>query len=221
MVCACLDARRRGYLDIVLGMAAIFAVAETILFQPNEYDNNKLFYIWYMFAAILAADYGSVIMQRLAGLRGRVVLAALFLAVSMLSGALSIGREVVSGYQLFSRNAVEAGEWIDGHTPRDAVFLTGQQHINPVCSLAGRQIICGSDLYVFFHGLDYRAQAQDCQSFYEHPAEYADVLERYGVDYIYVSDYERSEFDVDLEEIDARYDLVYQNPDVRIYEVDK
>ena len=221
MVCACLDARRRGYLDIVLGMTAIFAVAETILFQPNEYDNNKLFYIWYMFAAILAADYGSVIMQRLAGLRGRVVLAALFLAVSMLSGALSIGREVVSGYQLFSRNAVEAGEWIDGHTPRDAVFLTGQQHINPVCSLAGRQIICGSDLYVFFHGLDYRAQAQDCQSFYEHPAEYADVLERYGVDYIYVSDYERSEFDVDLEEIDARYDLVYQNPDVRIYEVDK
>ena len=45
-----------------------------------------------MFAVILAADYGSVIMQRLAGLRGRYILCALFLFVSMFSGALSIAR---------------------------------------------------------------------------------------------------------------------------------
>lgn len=70
----------------------------------------------------------------------------------MFSGALSLGREAVSGYQLFSANAVAAGDWIHENTDRDDVFLTGQQHINPVCSLAGRQIICGSDLYVFFHG---------------------------------------------------------------------
>ena len=221
MICAVLESRRRGYGDIVMGMAAIFLVAETILFQPNEYDNNKLFYIWYMFAVILAADYGSVIMQRLAGLRGRYVLCALFFFVSVFSGALSIAREVVSGYQLFSKTAVEAGKWIDENTDRDAVFMTGQQHINPVCSLAGRQIICGSDLYVFFHGLDYRTQAGACEGFYEHPELNEHLIERYGVDYIYVSDYERAEFDVDLTYIDEHYDLVYQNPDVRIYEVQK
>ena len=99
------------------------------------------------------------------------------------------------------------------------MFLTGQQHINPVCSLAGRQIICGSDLYVFFHGLNYRQQAADCQRFLEYPAENARVLDTYGVDYIYVSDYERAEFDVDLEYIDENYDLVFMNRDVRIYEV--
>ena len=221
MLCAVLEARRRGYGDIVMGMAAIFIVAETILFQPNEYDNNKLFYIWYMFAVILAADYGSVIMQRLAGLRGRYILCALFLFVSVFSGALSIARETISGYQLFSRTAVEAGKWIDENTEKDAVFMTGQQHINPVCSLAGRQIICGSDLYVFFHGLDYRAQAGASEGFYEYPELNAHLIERYGVDYIYVSDYERAEFDVDLTYIDEHYDLVYQNPDVRIYEVQR
>ena len=220
MICALLESRRRGYGDIVMGMAAIFVVAETILFQPNEYDNNKLFYIWYMFAAILAADYGSVIMQRLAGLRGRYVLCALFLFVSVFSGALSIARETISGYQLFSKTAVEAGKWIDENTDRDAVFMTGQQHINPVCSLAGRQIICGSDLYVFFHGLDYSAQAGACQGFYEYPELNAHLIGRYGVDYIYVSDYERAEFDVDLTYIDEHYDLVYQNPDVRIYQTE-
>lgn len=218
-VCACLNARRRGLLDITLGMTAVFIVAELILFQQNEYDNNKLFYIWYMFAIILAADYGAVLMQRLVGLRGRAVLCALFLWASVFSGALSIGREVVSRYQLFSPSAVAAGQWIDGHTEKDAVFMTGQQHINPVCTLAGRQILCGSDLYVFFHGLDYQAQAADCRAFYEHPAENADVLERYGVDYIYVSDYERSEYDVDAAAIEEAYALVYQNADARIYAV--
>ena len=217
---ACLNARRRGQADILCGMAAVFLVADWVLFQRNPYDNNKLFYIWYMFGAILAADYGSVIMQRLDGLRGRWLLAGLFMAASVLSGSLSLAREAVSSYQLFSKNAVDAGAWIDENTDRDAVFLTGQQHINPVCSLAGRQIICGSDLYVFFHGLDYGEQAYSCQRFYENPQENTDVLTQYGVDYVYVSDYERADFDVDLSSLDAMYDLVYENPDVRIYQVE-
>ena len=218
VICACLCARKRGYLDIVLGMTAVYVVAETILFQPNEYDNNKLFYIWFMFAMILAADYGSMLMQRLAGLPGRALLCGLFLWASLFSGALSLGREAVSGYQLFSANAVAAGDWIRENTDHDDVFLTGQQHINPVCSLVGRQIICGSDLYVFFHGLDYNQQSADCRRFYEDPRANADVLTTYDVHYIYVSDYERAEFDVDLDALDADYELVYENDDVRIYD---
>ena len=219
ILCACLNARRRGQLDILLGMTAIFVIAELILFQRNEYDNNKLFYIWFMFGAILAADYGSILMQRMAGLAGRNLLCALFIFVSIFSGGLSLARETISGYQLFGANAVKAGEWIRENTENDAVFMTGQQHINPVCSLAGRQIICGSDLYVFFHGLNYSQMEADCRRFYEYPASNAAVLDRYGVDYIYISDYERADFDVDLTTIDETYELVYQNPDVRIYRV--
>ena len=148
----------------------------------------------------------------------RALLCGLFLWASMFSGALSLGREAVSGYQLFSANAVAAGDWIRENTDRDDVFLTGQQHINPVCSLAGRQIICGSDLYVFFHGLDYSQQSADCRRFYEAPRENADVLETYNVHYIYVSDYERAEFDVDLYALDEAYELIYANDDVRIYD---
>ena len=124
----------------------------------------------------------------------------------------------MSGYQLFSANAVKAGAWIEENTAHDDVFLTGQQHINPVCSLAGRQIICGSDLYVFFHGLDYGQQSADCRRFFEDPAQNGDVLETYDVHYIYVSDYERAEFDVDTETLEATYPIVYENQDVRIYD---
>ena len=48
--------------------------------------------------------------------------------------------------------------------------------------------------------------------------ENADVLETYNVHYIYVSDYERAEFDVDLYALDETYELIYANDDVRIYD---
>ena len=211
------DLVRRGHGEVLCGMGAIFLVAECILFQPNEYDNNKLFTIWYLFLCLLCCDYGAVIYLRLAGLRGRVILAGAFLLLSILSGALSLGREAISHYQLFSQNAVDAGAWIEENTPRDAVFITGQQHINPVVSLAGRQIVCGSDLYVFFHGLNYREQAEDCRRFYEDPEQNADVLSKYGVSHIYLSDYERSELAVDARAIEARYPLLYENADVKVY----
>ena len=212
------DLFRRGRGELFFGMTAIFAVAELFIFQPNEYDNNKLFYIWYLYVCILAADAGGVVMQRLAGLRGRAVLAAFFLFGSVFSGCLSIGREAVSSYQLFSANACRAADWILKNTEKDSVFLTGQQHVNPVASLAGRQIICGSDLYVFFHGLHYAEEQAACRLFYEDPDGCRDVLRRYGVDYIYVSDYERSDFDVDTETIGENWPLVYENRDVRIYD---
>ena len=79
------------------------------------------------------------------------------------------------------------------------------------------QILCGSDLYVFFHGLSYREEAAACRNFYENPEESQDILTRYHVDYIYVSDYERADFDVDLDALDAGWPLVYENRDVRIY----
>ncbi|MBR0319939.1 MAG: hypothetical protein IIX10_02675, partial [Clostridia bacterium] len=60
-----------------------------------------------------------------------------------------------------------------------------------------------------------------CIRFYEYPSSNTAVLEKYGVDYIYISDYERADFDVDMETIDETYDLVYQNPDVRIYRVNE
>ena len=217
MICAILNCRRRHTMPIVFGMMSIYLVAELVLFQPNEYDNNKLFYLWYVFAVILAADYGYILMKRLEGLRGRMLLCILFIGVSIFSGMLSLAREAVSSYQLFSSTAVKAGTWIDEHTDREAVFMTGQQHINPVCSLAGRQIVCGSDLYVFFHGLDYTEQRNDCLQFYAHPVENEDILKKYGIDYICLSDYERSEMFVDTDALDEQYDLVYENRDVRIY----
>ena len=221
VICGILSCKKRGYFDIVLGMTFVYVVAEIIIFQPNEYDNNKIFYIWYMFAMIIAADYLEMIMIRLDNLPGRNLLFTIFMMVSICSGSLSIARECISSYQLFSASAVEAGKWIEENTDKKDIFMTGQQHINPVCSLAGRQIICGSNLYVYFHGLSYSQQEYDCKSFYINPKENYSVIYKYDIDYIYLSDYEKSEIEVDERNLDEMFEIVFKNRDVKIYKINK
>ena len=44
-------------------------------------------------------------------------------------------------------------------------------------------------------------------------------LEKYGVDYIYVSYYERSKYNVDEEALRRNYDVVFENPAAVIFAV--
>ena len=121
---------------------------------------------------------------------------------TFLSAGLTIARECVSDYQAFNRDAVEAGEYIRNRTPREAVFVTGTQHLNPVVAIAGRTIVCGPDLWLYWHGFDTSERQEDLRIFYEDPEGHPEIPQRYGADYIYVSSYERSEYSVDEAALD-------------------
>ena len=200
-----------------LGALCVYVVAELIQFQPNAYDNNKLFYVAYMAMMPAMGLYLVKLWDKLRGVRGRALLAAAFLAASTLSGALSLGREIVSDYRLFSREAAEAGVWAEANTPEHAVFLTGSEHNNPVAALAGRNIVCGTPSYLFFHGIAYTGAMRDERAMFEHPGDSAELFERYDVDYVYVSTYERSDYAVDEAWFADNCRLEYAAGDVCIY----
>ena len=200
-----------------LGALMIYIVAELIQFQPNEYDNNKLFYVAYMAMMPAIGAYLVALWNRLKGLPGRALLAAVFLAAATLSGALSIGREVVSDYQLFSADEVSAAAFIEENTPRDAVILTGNQHNNAVAALTGRNIVCGTGSYLYYHGLDYGAQQDDERTMFESPEDSAALFEQYGVRYVYVSSHERGKFAVDEAWFADHCDLLFAEGDVCLY----
>ena len=121
---------------------AVLMVAEFIVFQPNEYDNNKLIFVTYMILTILVSDWLLYMWNRLLVINGRVYLAILVIFLGTFSGILTICREFCSGGQFvtFSKDMIEMSEYIKENTPSDAVFLTSTSHINPVSSLAGRNI---------------------------------------------------------------------------------
>ncbi|NLX82817.1 MAG: hypothetical protein GXZ04_03250, partial [Clostridiales bacterium] len=200
------------------GAFVIFVIAEFILFQPNEYDNNKLFYVWWLLCAMPAADYAFTLFDRLKGLRSRRVIAALAVFVMFFTGVLALAREMVSNYMMFSAADVRLADFIKHETPPDSRFITGTQHVNPVSSLTGREIVCGPDLWLYFHGFDTRARQEDITRFYQNPTANADIPKKYGADYILLGSFER-DVRPDEDALDERYIRVYEDGDMVLYKV--
>ncbi len=197
----------------------IILAAELIRFQPNEYDNNKLFYPAYLFCCMIIADWCRDIWHRLKGLRARNVIAVLAAAVFFLSAGLTVWRECVSDYQAYSAESVAVGEFAKNETEENAVFLTGTQHLNPVLSIGGKTIVCGPDLWLYWHGFDTSERKTDLYTFYSDPSNHEEILEKYGVDYILVSSYERDSYEVDEEALDSMFQTVFSNGEATVYRV--
>ena len=119
----------------------------------------------------------------------------------------------------FSRESVEVGEFVRDGTGKDTVFLTGTQHLNPVLSIGGRTIVCGPDLWLYWHGFDTTERKADLRLFYEDPENHPEIPQKYNADYIYVSSSERAEYDVDEEALDRNYQKVFENGEATIWEV--
>ena len=218
------DALRQKRL-IASGAFVIYLVAEFILFQPNEYDNNKLLYVWFLLCLPMAADYAFDLYDRLRGLGGRRLIALGFVFTCFFSAMLTVARECVSDYQAYSERDIQTAEYVREHTPEHSVFLTGNQHLNPVSSLAGRTILCSSDLYLYYHGFNTGARRAEIAAFYEDPAANLDLLKKYQVQYIYVSHYERadSQYNLNEEALESLFPLIFETSGGhnRIFEVPK
>lgn len=216
ILCALLE-KNKKHRRIAAGAFVIFIAAEFIRFQPNEYDNNKLFYLWYLLCCYLAADYAFLLWERLKELRGRWVLAGFTAVCLFLSAGLTIARECVSNYQVYSAEDVACAEFIKENTEDDSLFITGTQHLNPVSSLAGRTIICGPDLWLYYHGFSTYERQDALEAFYSAPAHNLHLIDQYEADYIYISAYEQSNYIIDLEAFDELFDKIYEEGSTHIY----
>lgn len=201
------------------GALSIILAAELIRFQPNEYDNNKLLYLAWLLCAMIVADWCAMVWRRLKGMRARPVIAAATAVTLFLSAGLTLARETVSDYRAFSASSVEIGEYVRDNTEEHAMFMAGTQHLNPVSAIAGRRIVCGPDLWLYYHGFNTSERKADVAAFYEAPEENAALLAKYDVDYILVTSYERSSYAVDEEALRHLYPVVFENGEGTVYQV--
>lgn len=173
---------------------AIWFLAELVVFQPNDYDNNKLLYAAWALLCCAGADFLARLLERLRsrGLRAAVLAAAL--PVCVCSAALTMGREWVAKYELFGEGALALCEYVEEYVPPDAVILTDTRHNNEIASLTGRDIVCGSSSYLYFHGLAYGKNEEAVRCMYRDPEGSAEWFREFGVDYILISDFEVSSY---------------------------
>ena len=189
-----------------------------MVFQPNLYDNNKLLFVVHMLTCGVVASFLATLYHKLQGLPGRALMAACAVFLGTISGTLTLAREAVSDYELFSAAQVDAAQYAAQNLPRDAVLLTADEHNNPFASLAGLTIVQGSPSYLFFHGVYDTDRAADVYAMYTEPGALDRLKDAYGITHVVLSSHEYA-LGADASVLD-HLPVVYENSDVTIYAVD-
>lgn len=199
------------------GGLAILALAEFVVFQPNNYDNNKLLYVWHILGCILAAQLLVDIFAEVRTLPWRALGLAACCFAGMFGSVLTVGREALSDYRQWSADDMALADYIDENAGSDALFLTSDSHLTPVFALAGRRILCGSGSYVYYHGMDYSAEYNAMRALYETPDE--DTLAAWDIGYAVFDSSVYAKFAADESWYAARYDVWYENAACRVYKI--
>lgn len=198
----------------------IWFLAELVEFQPNDYDNNKLLYVAYGLLCCAGAEFLTALLQRI-NLQGlRVALGAVCIAVCAFSALLTMGREAVAQYELFGQGALSLCDYVEANLEPDAVVLTDTRHNNEIAALTGRNIVCGSPSYLYFHGLPYGKSEWAAKLMYEASEESRELFYEFGVDYVLVSDFERSAYQLDEGKLSALFPKVFDDGSRALYRVE-
>ncbi|MDD7404137.1 MAG: hypothetical protein SO170_01185 [Butyribacter sp.] len=206
---------------IMLPSAFLWLISEFIIFQPNVYDNNKLLLVAYLFFCIAVSDF---ICDKLQKIRESFILyyggIALLIFLGSISAILTMAREAVSEYELYSKGYAEAAAFIEKETKPSDLLLTATNHNNAVASLTGRNIVCGSSSFLYYHGVDYAQNEADVKTMYEDSEKRDALLEQYGVDYIVLGPNELFTYLItDYKSMLEKYPVCFQKDDVVILKV--
>lgn len=135
-----------------------------------------------------------------------------------ISGPMTILREWRSSYMMFSNADVSAANYIRENTEASDLFLTDYSwHLNPVSVLTGRSIVCGPDLFLYYHGIDTDERQQDVRAMFEEPWDNEQLFEDYGVSYVYIGSAERSSFAIDYEYFETNGSVLYEQDGILVY----
>jgi hypothetical protein len=197
--------------------AALIVFCFFFVVSANHFDNLKFIYYGYSVTTVIIARWLWRLAQR-PKLRAIVVL---ILFCSTASGALAIIREAKLVHGIFVHEEIEAGKFARSKLPPKALFLTGQYHNQPVLCLAGKPIVLGYDFWITSHGYtrdQFDAIKNDVKAMYRGGPGATILLEKYGVDYIYIGPKERADFTPNTHYFDDNYTVVFRNKDITIYD---
>ena len=133
---------------------------------------------------------------------------------------MTILREWRSSYMLFSNADIQAADYIRENTDPKGLFLTDYSwHLNAVSVLTGRSIVCGPDLFLYYHGIDTRERREDIDTMFKTPWDNVELFEKYGIRYVYIGSAERSKYDIDMDFFETNGTLLYDEDGIQIFEL--
>ncbi len=165
----------------------LFMIANLFIFQPWDWDNTKYLTFWYLGASIMAGVMLTKLITHKKPLL--TILATLIFVASIYSGtfdAISLLDVQKNKLAFFSREQVEASDFIRKNTEARAIFLTGDNHDNLVTALAGRRILLGYPGWLWSYGVNYWGRQKDVGLIKTGSDQAQELLTKYKIDYVVI-----------------------------------
>ena len=138
----------------------LFLMPNFFLFQPWEFDNNKILFYWWILAIIFC------FMPLLSFLWKKKIIGKSLVVILIFFGILAGSFDFVTkffwtkkvgsfGYSDYSKENIEMAQWIKENSAENALFLTSPS-VDPVpLFLAGRPVYLGFEGWLWTQGLNY------------------------------------------------------------------
>lgn len=147
-------------IHFVIASLFLFLIPNLFLFQPWEFDNNKIFFYWWILAIIFCViPLFQIFSQKNILGKGLIVFLIFF---AILAGTFDFtskllqAKKEVYGYSDGTDYNIEIGNWIKANTAENNLFLTASV-VDPVpIFLAGRPVYLGYEGWLWSAGLDYK-----------------------------------------------------------------
>ena len=94
-----------------------------------------------------------------------------------------------------------------------------ESHDNAVAVLTGRNIVCGSGSYLYFHGVDYARQRQDAESMLTDADMFERYKDEYEVDFVYMGYYEKAMSGQISDYLAEHYPVFFEKGGITIYDL--
>ncbi len=185
--------QKRDIVWVVSFFWFLFALANVVQFQPQQWDNTKMF-AWVYFGLSIPVVWA---MSWIASYGKRPFAWLVFLSLTgilCVSGAVDLMHNLDfqrKTFEMLSAEQVQLGEYVRLHTMPDAVFLSRPIVSNPVSMIGGRSVYLGYPGWAFSYGLDYSTREQNITKVFRSDLSLNTLREQEKIDYIYIEKNEK------------------------------
>lgn len=204
------------WLLIIEGLFILIA-CNLYVFQPNIWDNMKFITYAYIWLTLPVAWLLAKFVRP--GWPEKLIVAVGILIITT-PGLQSIWFEGSQSYLFLSNADLNLANYVSQNTAPSATILTSDRHNHPVSTLTGRTNIMGYRGWLSSYGIDYTSTENDLESIWLQESGAHQLINKYHIQYIALSDTEATEKGVDIEQINRTYSEVYYQDGWHVWAVD-
>ena len=181
----------------------------------------KLMIWWFLMSSILIANVFGMLIKKYQSWNWKRILStgliSVILIFSTVAGVVSVYRESYTSWQLFSNEGIALAKFVVVNTPKDAIFLTSDEHNNPIPCLTGRQIIMGYRGWLWTWGVDYKKRESDVVNIFSGSSSAINLINKYNIQYVVLDKFMNASFNVSDDFFAKNFTLVYKSENFWVY----